>query len=130
MEIVKSPEGNYHIAANKDEWFVIHFFMNFFNENYDEIDEGILFHFGVEEDVAKIAEKVNKSHIPDRDENYLILEDKEMELFVDLMRDSVLEQTHHLRKFSEEKNIRKFLFDTYDNLSDKYFSIVRSRNAK
>ena len=60
MEIVKSPEGNYHIAANKDEWFVIHFFMNFFNENYDEIDEGILFHFGVEEDVAKIAEKVNR----------------------------------------------------------------------
>ncbi len=129
MEIIKSPEGNYHIAANKDEWFLIHFYANFLNDNYDKIDEFIFGRFDAQEEVASITDKINKAHIADRDENYLTLNFKELHLLVDILADAADEQAYQLNQFSDRKmELRYILSDTTDKLF--YFYIEQSKEKK
>ena len=118
MEIVKSPEGNYHIAANKDEWFLIHFFVNELNDNYDEIDEFILNHFDAQDEIAKITEKINAAHISDRDENYVVINADEMELFCDMMYEAMIEFMPKLGKFENKKELRAI----FCNVKKKYLT--------
>ena len=122
MEIVKSPEGNYHIAANKEEWFLIHFFVNELNDNYDEIDEFILNHFDAQDEIAKIAEKINAAHIPDREENYVVINADEMELFCDMMYEALIEFMGKLKKFKNERELRSIFYNVKKKVSDSFYT--------
>ena len=122
MEIVKSPEGNYHIAANKEEWFLIHFFVNELNDNYDEIDEFILNHFDAQDEIAKIAEKINAAHIPDRDENYVVIDKDEMELFCDMIHEANTEFKYKLDRFENEKELRALFLQIQKKIWKSYYT--------
>ncbi|WP_299671813.1 hypothetical protein [uncultured Roseobacter sp.] len=115
MKILRDNKTTTISDFTDDEWWLVHFFVNYQNDHYDEIDETIMDHYAAQDRINSLSKIVNESD--NQDPKALILNDDHYMLLVGLLYTAI-------HQFDELIEIEKG--DSYEKYSDLLDSVHQS----